>query len=111
MEQEVQTETQAARIARELEASVAAKARAEKDLAKKRAHDADAWITSQLANMSDPALGAVILSNLAAVVGLSAWLGYKAWGLYEKGRLGWKSVGLGLGVLGVVGAFEGVFAT
>ena len=29
--------------------------------------------------------------------------------LYEHGRLGWKAVGLGLGVFGVVAAAEGVF--
>ena len=46
---------------------------------------------------------------LAAVIGLSGWLGYKAWGLYERGRLGWKNVGLGLGILTAVGAIEGVF--
>ncbi|KAK0641849.1 hypothetical protein B0T16DRAFT_221532 [Cercophora newfieldiana] len=113
-EQEIQTETQAARIEREKKAEeLAAKARAEADLAKKKgkraAKKADNWLTKQFESLSDGTGGALVAANLLAVVGLSGWLGYKAWGLYDKGRLGWKNVGLGLGILGVVGAAEGVF--
>jgi len=113
-EQEVQTGTQAARRDREEAAEEAAnKARAEADLAKKRARNkarkADNWLTKQFESLGDGASGALVAANLLAVVGLSGWLGYKAWGLYDHGRLGWKNVGLGLGILGAVGAIEGVF--
>ncbi|CAI4213172.1 unnamed protein product [Parascedosporium putredinis] len=30
----------------------------------------------------------------------------KAWGLYERGQLGWKELGIGAGILGAVGAAE-----
>lgn len=114
-EQEVQTETQAARRDREDEEAAA---RAEADLARKRkasaassrARRADTWITRQLAGMSDGAAATLITGNWAAVAALSGWLGYKAWGLHDRGRLGWSSLGVGLGVIGAVGAFEGVFA-
>ncbi|KAL1843248.1 hypothetical protein VTJ49DRAFT_2579 [Mycothermus thermophilus] len=55
-----------------------------------------------------PATGALALANAAAVVALSSWLGFRAWGLYDRGRLGLREAGVGLGILGVVGAFEGV---
>ncbi|KAK3380651.1 hypothetical protein B0T24DRAFT_198553 [Lasiosphaeria ovina] len=120
-EQEVKTETQAARIEREekaaKEAAAAAKARAEGDLDRKKksarakAHKADNWLTKRFERISDGgAAGAVAAVNLFAVVGLSGFLGYRAWGLYDHGRLTWKHLGLGFGVLGVVGAFEGVVA-
>lgn len=118
MEQEVKTETQANRIDQEdnlkKEAEAAAdKVRAEADLAKKKAarkaHKADNWLTKQFENMSDGASSTLVLGNFLAVVGLSGYLGYKAWGLYERGRFSWKHAGVGLGVLSVVGAFEGVF--
>lgn len=114
MEQDVKTETQAERREREEEAQkLADKARAEADLAKKKAsrkaHKADNWLTQQFASMSDGASSALVVANFLAVVGLSGYLGYKAWGLYERGRFSWKHAGVGLGVLGVVGAFEGVF--
>ncbi|TDZ32288.1 hypothetical protein C8034_v006024 [Colletotrichum sidae] len=105
-EQEVKTETQADRIERE------ENARAEADLAKKKAtgkaRKADSWLTRQFASLSDGSAGALAISNLVGVIGLSGFLGYKAWGLYERGRLSWQSVGLGLGILGVVGLGEGV---
>ncbi|TDZ19881.1 hypothetical protein Cob_v007286 [Colletotrichum orbiculare MAFF 240422] len=104
-EQEVKTETQADRIERE------ENARAEADLAKKKAtgkaRKADSWLTRQFASLSDGSAGALAISNLVGVIGLSGFLGYKAWGLYERGRLSWQSVGLGLGILGVVGLGEG----
>ncbi|TDZ49695.1 hypothetical protein CTRI78_v007944 [Colletotrichum trifolii] len=105
-EQEVKTETQADRIERE------ENARAEADLAKKKAtgkaRKADSWLTRQFASLSDGSAGALAISNLVGVIGLSGFLGYKAWGLYERGRLSWQNVGLGLGILGVVGLGEGV---
>ncbi|PKS06011.1 hypothetical protein jhhlp_007845 [Lomentospora prolificans] len=46
------------------------------------------------------------LANLTFVVGVSAVLGFKAWGLYERGQLGWRELGIGAGILGAVGAAE-----
>ncbi|KAI0134806.1 hypothetical protein F4814DRAFT_399001 [Daldinia grandis] len=108
-EQEIQTETQATR--QELE-DAAERARAEAHLAKKKgtgkARKADSILTQWFANLSDGASTALVASNLAAVVGLSAYLGFKAWGLYERGRLGWKSVGIGAGIVTGVGLIEGI---
>lgn len=122
MEQSVQTDTQALRLEREEQekleraaATAAHKARAEADLAKKKAaHEArkaDNWLTQQFEEMSDGASSALVVGNFLAVIGLSGFLGYKAWGLYERGRLGWKHAGVGLGVLAAVGVVESVFAT
>ncbi|GKT85988.1 hypothetical protein Ct61P_03838 [Colletotrichum tofieldiae] len=111
-EQDVKTETQADRIERENEEQ---KARAEADLAKKKAagkaRKADSWLKRQFSSLSDGSASALAISNLVGVVGLSTFLGYKAWGLYERGRLSWQNVGLGLGILGVVGLGEGVFGS
>ncbi|KAK4098153.1 hypothetical protein N658DRAFT_230758 [Parathielavia hyrcaniae] len=128
--QDIQTDTQAARIEREDEAEAE---RAEADLARKRAaaaannkktgggaaaarkkvaagvKRAEGWVARQFGTISEGgAAGGVALVNMLAVVGLSGWLGYRAWGLYDRGRLGWRELGLGLGVLGAVGAVEGV---
>ncbi|CCF36547.1 hypothetical protein CH063_08092 [Colletotrichum higginsianum] len=112
LEQDVQTDTQADRIEREEEEH---KARAEADLAKKKAagkaRKADSWLKRQFSSLSDGSASALVVSNLVGVVGLSAFLGYKAWGLYERGRLSWQSVSLGLGILGVVGLGEGIFGS
>ena len=124
-DQSIQTDTQATRLNLEAEAAAeeaAARARAESDLAKKKkAHNkkhaaadkvrrAEGWLVRHLESITEGgAAGAVAAVNLFAVVGLSGWLGYRAWGLYDRGRLGVKEVGLGLGVLGLVGALEGVF--
>ncbi|PWI75647.1 hypothetical protein PCL_06305 [Purpureocillium lilacinum] len=110
LEQDVQTETQAARRDRE-DAAAEAKAKAEKarrDAAAK-ARRADNWLTAQFSKLSDGSAGALALANVAAVVGLSSYLGYRAWGLYEKGRLDWKTAGVGVGILAAVGALESVF--
>ncbi|KAI8957353.1 hypothetical protein F5Y11DRAFT_339986 [Daldinia sp. FL1419] len=108
-DQDIQTETQAAR--QELE-DAAERARAEAHLAKKKgsgkARRADSFLTQWFGNLSDGASTALVVSNLAAVVGLSAYLGFKAWGLYERGRLGWKSVGIGAGIVTGVGLIEGI---
>lgn len=114
-EQEIQTETQAARIEHEkLNKKLADQARAEADLAKKKARRkadrADNWITRQFEDMSDGAASALVVANFLAVVGISGWLGFKAWNLYDRRQLDWKSAGVGLGVLGAIGAFEGVFS-
>jgi len=120
--QDIKTETQATRVEREEEAQqeeeAKARARAEADLAKKKAsrgaaskvRRAESWLAKQFESVTEGgAGGALALANIVAVVGLSGWLGFKAWGLYDRGRLGWKEAGIGLGVLGAVGAVEGVF--
>ncbi|KAK8028947.1 glycoside hydrolase superfamily [Apiospora marii] len=109
-EQDIQTETQAARRDREEE-----QRRAESDLAKKKAagkakaRKADSFLTKWFGDINDEASTALVISNLVGVVGLSGFLGYKAWDLHARNRLTWQSVGLGLGIMGVVGAVEGVF--
>jgi hypothetical protein len=118
-EQDIQTDTQAARVEREEQAAeeeAEVRARAEADLARKKARAgraarrADNWLTKHLESMGEGPARAVAAANLLAVVGLSGWLGFKAWALYDRGRLGWREMGIGLGVLGAVGAVEGVFA-
>ncbi|KAI1738622.1 hypothetical protein F4680DRAFT_163749 [Xylaria scruposa] len=111
LEQDIQTETQEKR--RELEeaaADAAARARAEADLAKKKsakkARKADNAITKFFADLSEGTSTAIVATNLAAVVGISAYLGYKALGLYERNRLTWKNIGIGAGVALGVGLFE-----
>jgi hypothetical protein len=134
--QEIQTETQAARVEREEElkrqqaekeeADKREAERAEAHLAKKKksagkaaegakkkvsagVERAEGWFARQFGLVSEGgAGGAVALVNVLAVVGVSGWLGYRAWGLYDRGRLGWREVGMGMGVLGAVGAVEGV---
>jgi Family of unknown function (DUF5353) len=106
LEQDIQTETQAARIDRE------EMARAEAELAKKKpstkARKAESWLTRQFSSLSDDGANALVIGNLVAVVGLSAFLGYKAIGLYERGKLTWQNIGLGLGIIGAIGIVEGV---
>ncbi|KAI1255618.1 hypothetical protein MGN70_002733 [Eutypa lata] len=108
-EQEIQTDTQAAR--HELE-DAAARARAEADLAKKKsrrgAGRADSVLTKWFGELSDGATSALAIGNIAAVVGLGGYLGYKGFGLYERGRLDWKSLGVGFGVVSLVGVVEGL---
>ncbi|RFU82068.1 hypothetical protein TARUN_148 [Trichoderma arundinaceum] len=106
LEQEVKTETQAERIKREEEAARANKAAKKK--ATSRAKNADSWITRQFSQLSDGSITTIALVNVASVVGVSGFLGYRAWGLYEKSRLDWKHVGVGVGVLAAVGAVEAV---
>ncbi|KAI0832224.1 hypothetical protein F5Y06DRAFT_280999 [Hypoxylon sp. FL0890] len=110
MEHDVKTETQAARQELEDEAE---RARAEAHLAKKKgagkARKADNILTKWFGDLSDGASTALIVSNLTAVIGLSTYLGYKAWGLYEHGRLGWKNIGVGASILAGVGLIEAVF--
>ncbi|KAL2015418.1 hypothetical protein VTK56DRAFT_5513 [Thermocarpiscus australiensis] len=125
-DQEVTTDTQAARAEREQEQQREREEaeRAEADLARKkqagargggRARRAENWLVRCLEEIcggggGGGAAGALAAANIIAVVGLSGWLGYKAWGLYDRGRLGWREVGIGLGVFGAVGVVEGVFA-
>lgn len=111
LEQEIQTETQAARVEREdasKKAKANAKASAAAEKAKDKGKEADNWIAAQFSRLSDGSVGALALTNLAGVVGLSAFLGYKAWGLYDRGRLSWDNIGLGVGILAGVGAVETV---
>ena len=109
----MQTETQAARLEREAKARLE-KARAEASLAKKKAgskaRKADNWIVQHLASLSEGASSALVLANITAVVGISGFLGFKAYRLFDAGRLSWQTAGLGVGVLGTVGLVEGVFA-
>lgn len=110
MEQSVQTETQQARIERERDEQTAReKARQKKEAAKKKAARADNWLLSRFASLSDGQANALAAANVAVVVGLSAVLGYKAWGLHERGQFSWKTAGIGAGIVGVVGVVEGVF--
>ncbi|CAK7210838.1 hypothetical protein SCUCBS95973_000925 [Sporothrix curviconia] len=91
-----------------------------KDKASAKAHEAeesakkaDRWLTSQFSTFEEEhprAAQAVAVSNLLAVVGLGAFLGFRAWGLHEQGRLDWKIATTGLAVLGAVGLVEGTFA-
>ncbi|KAK3306326.1 uncharacterized protein B0T15DRAFT_491876 [Chaetomium strumarium] len=121
--QEIQTDTQAARVEREEQAIEEAeaeaervRARAEADLARKKkaarykVDKAESWLAKQFHEMSEGPGGVPLaVANILAVVGLSGWLGFRAWGLYDRGRLGWREAGIGLGVLGVVGVVEGAF--
>jgi D-serine ammonia-lyase len=100
LEQEIQTETQAKRLERESEAKKA------KSKAKKEAVRTDNWLTAQFSKLSDGSAGAIAVANLVGVASLSAWLGYKGWGLYERGNLTWQKVGLGVGILASVGVAE-----
>ncbi|KAM0264619.1 hypothetical protein ACHAPA_008133 [Fusarium lateritium] len=106
LEQEVQTETQAARIGREDEADARAEKRKRDEVAAK-AKNTDNWLIQQFSRLSDGSATGLVIANFATVVGLSAYLGYKGWGLYEKGKLDWKAVGLGAGILASVTAAEG----
>lgn len=108
MEQDVQTETQKARIERE--ESARDKARQKKEAAKKKAARADNWLISRIASLSDGQARGLAGANIAVLVGLGATLGYKVWGLHQRGQLSWKAAGLGAGIVGVVGVVEGVFA-
>lgn len=113
MDQPVQTETQAARLDREAalekERAVAAERKAKAKAANK-ARRADHWLAAKIAALSDGQASAVVYANLAAVVGLSAVAGYKAWALHERGALTWKTAGIGAAVVGAVGLVEGVFS-
>ncbi|KAM0561341.1 hypothetical protein ACHAPJ_003220 [Fusarium lateritium] len=105
LEQDVQTETQAARLEREDEAR---EEKRKRDAAAAKAKRTDNWLIQQFSRLSDGSATGLVIANLATVVGLSAYLGYKGWGLYEKGKLDWKAVGIGAGILASVSAAEGV---
>ncbi|KAK4213415.1 mitochondrial intermembrane space import and assembly protein 40 [Rhypophila decipiens] len=113
-EQEIKTETQAARIEHDKrEKELVDKARAEADLAKKKArrkaHQADNWMSRKFEGMSEETSWALLAGNALALAGISSVVGYKAYGLYSRGLLDKKAVAIGLGVVGLVGAFESVF--
>ncbi|KUI54929.1 hypothetical protein VP1G_10711 [Cytospora mali] len=111
MEQDIQTETQAARVQLEEDAAKAhEKAKKKKEAAKSKAKKADHWLSSKIACLSEGQSSGIVVANLAAVVGLSAVLGYKAWGLHERGQFSWKTAGIGAGIVATVGVVEGVFA-
>ncbi|KAI1057416.1 hypothetical protein LB505_009005 [Fusarium chuoi] len=104
LEQEIKTETQAARVEREEEAR---KEKRKRDEAAAKAKSADNWLIQQFSRLSDGSATGLVIANFATVVGLGAYLGYKGWGLYEKGKLDWKAVTLGAGILAGVTAAEG----
>lgn len=109
LEQDVQTTTQQERIEREEEQEEQAKrAKAKRDAAASKAKKVDNWLTRQFASLSDGSASALVVANLVGVVGLSSFLGWKAWALHERGRLSWQSVGLGAGILAGVGVAEAV---
>lgn len=107
LEQDVQTETQAERLERDAEAAKVKAEQAKKNAVKK-ARNADSWLVKQFSSLSDGSAGALAITNLAAIVGVSSYLGYRAWGLYERGNLNWKNAGVGFGILAGVGAVEAV---
>ncbi|KAG5980853.1 hypothetical protein E4U43_006687, partial [Claviceps pusilla] len=106
------TDTKAQQLEHELERDAdAAKAKAQhaKKQTAKKARETDSWLVQQFSSLSDGAAGALAFTNFAAVIGVSSYLGYRAWGLYEKGSLNWKNAGMGFGILAGVGAAEAVF--
>ncbi|WXC56890.1 hypothetical protein SNK03_002823 [Fusarium graminearum] len=104
LEQEIQTETQAARIEREEEAK---QEKRKRDSAASKAKQTDNWLIQQFSKLSDGEATGLTVANLATVVSLGAFLGYKGWGLYEKGRLDWKAVSYGVGILTSAAAAQG----
>lgn len=111
MEQDVQTDTQAARIQLEDDAAAAKeKAKQKKEAAKTKAKKADNWLTTKIASLTEGQSSGIVTANLAAVVGLGAVLGYKAWGLHERGQFSWKTAGIGAGIVATVGVVEGFFS-
>lgn len=111
MEQDVQTSTQQERIEREHEANrLRDAAKSKKAKAKAKASRADNWLISTIASLNDTQASAVVYGNLAAVVGIGAALGYKAFLMHERGALRWKDLGIGAAVVGVVGVVEGAFS-
>ncbi|ROW05802.1 hypothetical protein VMCG_05200 [Cytospora schulzeri] len=110
MEQDIQTETQAARLQQEEDAATAReKAKQKKEAAKSKAKKADNWLATKIASLTEGQSTGIVAANLAAVVGLGAVLGYKAWGLHERGQFSWKTAGIGAGIVATVGAIETVF--
>ncbi|KAG6097378.1 hypothetical protein E4U30_000721 [Claviceps sp. LM220 group G6] len=123
-EQPIQAETQANRLDFKTEADVEAEAAAAKttkakDKAKDKvqsakkqtetkARETDSWLVQQFSGLSDGSASALAVTNLVAIIGVSSYLGYKAWGLYERGNLSWKTAGVGVGILAGVGAAEAV---
>lgn len=138
-EQPVKTETEADRIEHEAQAEQAeleaqaeqaaadAKKTADKtaDKAKAKlnkkgkeaaakAKATDKWLTHQFAILEEDhplATKAAVVVNLAAVVGVGAFLGVRAWGLHERGQLlTWQTAATGAAVVGAVGVVEGTLS-
>lgn len=114
LEQDVQTDTQAERIRREKELKETARAAEEKlargrDKAKAKARRADSAIVDKIAALSDEEATGLVYTNVALVAALGGFLGYKGWGLHQRGLLSWKYAGVGAAVVGFVGLFESGF--
>ncbi|EPE10941.1 hypothetical protein F503_06036 [Ophiostoma piceae UAMH 11346] len=136
-EQDIKTETEAERIQLEAKTKEAAaevrkaaekakakatkkgkeakdKASAAADKAAQKAKSTDKWLTHQFAILEEDhplATKAAVVANLAAVVGLGAFLGFRAWGLHERGQLlTWQTAATGAAVVGAVGVVEGTIA-
>jgi hypothetical protein len=109
-DQDIKTDTQQHRIEREAK-EAKAKAERAKKTATNKAKKADSWLTKQFSQLSDNAATGVGAANLAALVGVSSYLGYKAWMLYDKGRLTWENVGAGFGILAAVGVVQTFIGT
>ncbi|PHH83090.1 hypothetical protein CDD82_3625 [Ophiocordyceps australis] len=103
LDQDVKTETQAHRREREEAAKEAKAARdaAAKDAAAKRGSGQS--LGDRIAALYDSSAGALFLANMVTFVGLSSYFGYKGFGLYQQGRLDWKTAGTGLAILAAVG--------
>ncbi len=84
------------------------KAQRAADKARAVARDADSWLTRHLAAVRDGTSPALAAANIAAAVGLSAFVGFKA---YKTGRIPWAAAGVGLAACAAVGLVEGVFIT
>ncbi|OBS28507.1 hypothetical protein FPOA_02443 [Fusarium poae] len=104
LEQEIQTETQAARVEREEEAK---QEKRKRDSAASKVKETDNWLIQQFSKLTDGEATGLTVANLATVVSLGAFLGYKGWGLYERGRLDWKAVSYGVGILASAAAAQG----
>ncbi|KAI2641285.1 hypothetical protein GGS21DRAFT_366602 [Xylaria nigripes] len=112
VEQDVQTGTQKKRKEREQQEE---QARAEADFAKKKkkkkksangARTSKNVLAKFFGNMSKDTTNPIFLANVTAVVGVGTYLGYKAVGLYQRGQLTRKTIGIGAGVVAGMGLVQ-----
>jgi len=86
------------------------KAKAVENKAKEGAVYAENVVVRSMQRLWDERYVALVTANWMSVVAISGYLGYKGWILFDKGRLDRRAVGLGLGIMGVVGAVESLIA-